>query len=260
MRRFEGKVALITGAGQGIGYQIAESLVREGAYVIINDSNKQVAKCATERIDKLYPGKSVEVIGNASKPSVINELIGKALHTFGKLDLVVANAGCTLFGNFFEYTEAQFDQTMEVNLKGTFFLVQKAAKAMVEAGTGGRIVLMSSTLGLMAYPDLTAYSMTKAAIQMMAKSLVLDLACHDITINTIAPGATLTERTSKEEKDYEAYWSKLIPRKKPANTQDIANAALFLLAAEAAHITGQTLVVDGGWSSVGNNSNEAKGG
>jgi glucose 1-dehydrogenase len=257
-KRFEGKVALITGAGQGIGYQIAKSLAQEGAYVVINDLNPEIATCAADKINRMNKGACLSVPGDAGKIPIIKNMVQLANREFGKVDLAIANAGHTLFGDFYQYSEDDFDKVMEVNVKGAFFLTQEVAKLMRSQPNGGRILLMSSTIGLLAYPNLAAYSMTKAALQMMAKSLVLDLAPYDISINAISPGATLTERTSREEPDYEHYWSQLIPRKKVARPIDIANAALFLVSEEAAHITGQTLVVDGGWSSIGHNLNGSK--
>lgn len=107
-------------------------------------------------------------------------------------------------------------------------------------------MLMSSVTGIQAHQYLAAYSMTKAAIQMMAKNLVIELSPYNITINAIAPGATITERTIAMEPDYEATWKRLTPLAKPATTEDIANGALFLLSDMASHITGQTMVIDGG--------------
>jgi glucose 1-dehydrogenase len=120
----------------------------------------------------------------------------------------------------------------------------------MKKGKGGKILLMSSVTGLQAHKYLAAYSMTKSAIQMLAKNLVIELSPYNITINTIAPGATITERTMSIEPEYDQTWKKLTPMGRPATTDDIANAAVFLLSENAGHITGQTLVIDGGWSSV----------
>ena len=151
----------------------------------------------------------------------------------------------------FKFKPQEFDKVIGLNLKGAFFLVQKTGEIMKIQGDGGRVILMSSITGIKGYPDLTAYSMTKAALQMMAKSLVLALAPHQITVNAIAPGATLTERTKEEEPDYAGTWGKLIPRGIVGKPNDVAEACLFLLSEGAAHINGQTLVVDGGWAAIG---------
>src|SRR5680860_529457 len=134
---------------------------------------------------------------------------------------------------------------METNLGGSFFLTQTAAKQMKEQGKGGVILLMSSATGHQAHYNLAAYAMSKAALEMMAKNLVLELSPLKININTIAPGATLTERTLLDP-DYIKVWQKLTPMGKAASVSDIAAAALFLVSDGAKHITGQSLIIDGG--------------
>ena len=165
--------------------------------------------------------------------------------------MVVANAGLTQFGDFFDFQEEDFRKVLDLNLKGAFFLTQAAARQMRNTEDGGRILLMSSVVADVACPNLAVYSMTKAALRAMARSLVLDLSPYGITINAIAPGATLTERTALEEEDYDGVWSKLNPMGRTARPDDSAQTALFLLSPAARHITGQTLIVDGGWTSVG---------
>src|SRR5690606_26124385 len=139
---------------------------------------------------------------------------------FGRIDIAVANAGITLFANFFELKLEDFQRVVNLNLQGTFFLAQQAANQMRKQQDGGRVLLMSSTIGLRAYPNLAVYSMTKSALHMMARSLVLDLSPYDITINALAPGATVTERTLLEDPDYENSWGEVIPDGKAAMPAD----------------------------------------
>jgi NAD(P)-dependent dehydrogenase (short-subunit alcohol dehydrogenase family) len=176
-------------------------------------------------------------------------MVATAVREFGRLDIVVANAGLTLFGDFFEYTPASFAEVMRVNLQGTFFLAQAAAIQMRAQGDGGSIVFTSSVTGHQAHRQLTAYGMSKAAIEMLARSLVVELSPYRITVNAVAPGATLTERTAADP-NYEQTWSALTPLGRPATPADIAQAVLFLAGPGARHITGQTLIVDGGWTVV----------
>ena len=176
-------------------------------------------------------------------------MIKETVSTYGKVDIVIANAGITLFGDFFDYSPEDFYNVMRLNLGGSFFLAQQAARQMREQNNGGRILFMSSVTGHQAHKNLAAYGMSKAALEMLAKNLVLELSPYGITINAIAPGATSTERT-KSDPEYENTWSRITPIGKPASTHDIASAVLFLVSSEAGHITGQTLVVDGGWTSV----------
>ena len=151
--------------------------------------------------------------------------------------------------SFFEYKPESLDQVMNVNLRGSFFLTQVAAAQMKKQKEGGSILLMSSVTAHQAHKDLAAYGMTKAAIEMLAKTLVIELSPFNISINAIAPGATKTERTA-EDAHYEKTWSRITPAGRPAHVEDIANAALFMLSPASRHITGQSLIIDGGWTSV----------
>ncbi|HCN85160.1 MAG TPA: short-chain dehydrogenase, partial [Sphingobacteriaceae bacterium] len=164
-------------------------------------------------------------------------------------DIVIANAGITLFGDFLTYSPEAFNQVMKVNLAGTFFLTQAAANQMKKQPAGGSLLFTSSVTGHQAHKNLAAYGMTKAALEMLAKNLVIELSSYKININTIAPGATITERTI-DDPEYESVWSRITPMGRPATTMDIADAALFLVSDKAKHITGQSLIIDGGWTSV----------
>ena len=187
--------------------------------------------------------------GDASDVSFIESMVDEAVDKFGPLNIVIANAGITLFADFFEYSPDSFDKVMKLNLGGSFFLAQAAAKQMKAQQSGGRILFMSSVVGHQAHKNLAAYAITKAGLEMLAKNLVVELSPYNITVNAIAPGATLTERTL-DDKEYEKTWSRITPIGKPATVNDIANAALFLVSPASGHITGQSLVIDGGWTSV----------
>lgn len=178
-------------------------------------------------------------------------MVDFALAHFGSIDFVIPNAGITLFGDFLEFTPESFGKVVQLNLQGAFFLVQRAAKEMIRQNSGGKVVLLSSQVGIRAYRNLTAYAMTKAALRMMAINLAYELDAHSIIINAVAPGATLTERTRKEQPDYEGIWGRLNPNGRVGRPEDIANTCLFLLSEEAGHINGQTIPVDGGWTTAG---------
>ncbi|MCE6988211.1 SDR family NAD(P)-dependent oxidoreductase [Dyadobacter sp. CY323] len=246
---FDGQVAVITGAGQGIGFEIARQLAMQGAGVILNDSDEVLVKDAARKI-RDEGGDCIAFAGDASRPEVIESLVDEAVKCFGKLTICVANAGITLFGDFFEYPVDSLRKVLEVNLMGSFLLTQAAARQMRKQKSAGRVLLMSSVVGHQAHQFLGAYAMTKAGLEMLAKNLVIELSPHGITINTVAPGATLTERTLAEDPTYPKTWSAITPMGRPAICEDIANAALFLLSPHSGHITGQSLVVDGGWTSV----------
>jgi glucose 1-dehydrogenase len=246
---FKNKVAIVTGAGQGIGLEIASQLAKEGAHVFLNDIDLGLAHKAAKHIIEETGGNCIAVPGDSSDTVFIQQMVDTAAAQFGHLDIVIANAGITLFGDFFTYTPEAFFRVMQVNLGGTFFLAQAAANQMKKQDSGGSLLFTSSVTGHQAHKDLAAYGMSKAALEMLAKNLVIELSPYKINVNTIAPGATLTERTL-DDPAYAATWSRITPMGRPATVSDIANTALFLVSEKAKHITGQTLIVDGGWTSV----------
>ncbi|CCH55002.1 short-chain dehydrogenase/reductase SDR [Fibrisoma limi BUZ 3] len=253
---FQHQVAVITGAGQGIGFAIARALVQQGAHVLLNDYDEALARKATETINQESQGtaRCEAYPGDASDVTFIQQMVNAAVERFGKLTIAIANAGITVFGDIFTTTPEAFQKIVDLNLRGSFFLAQAAASQIrkqsdVTPEQGGSVLFMSSVVGHQAHPGLPAYSMTKAGLEMLAKQLVIDFSPLQITVNAIAPGATLTERTL-DDPTYIPIWSRITPMGRPATVEDIANAALFLVAPASRHITGQSLVVDGGWTSI----------
>lgn len=246
---FANQTAIVTGAGKGIGFEIGRQLANEGAQVVLNDIDAGLADQAAKTIAAEAGSKCIAVPGDSSDPAVIQQMVSTGVSLTGRLDSVIANAGITLFGDFFHYTPEAFYRVMQVNLGGTFFLAQAAANQMKKQTTGGSLLFMSSVTGHQAHKDLAAYGMSKAALEMLAKNLVIELSPFKINVNAIAPGATLTERTL-EDVAYARTWSTITPMGRPATVADIAATALFLVSGKAKHITGQTIVVDGGWTSI----------
>jgi len=247
-KKFTGKTAIITGAGQGIGFEIARQMAAEGAAVLLNDISEPLAKTAAAKI-VAAGGQCCALAGDAADLGFIAKMVDTAVQQFGHLDIAIANAGITLFGDFLNYPVESLQSVMRLNLQGSFFLAQKAANQMIKQKSGGSILFMSSVTGHQAHQDLAAYGMTKAALEMLAKSLVIELSQHHITVNTVAPGATLTERTM-EDAEYKNTWSRITPMGRPATVEDVANAVLFLVSPASGHITGQNIIVDGGWTAV----------
>lgn len=245
MSNLHNHVAIVTGAGQGIGLAIAQQLANAGACVVLNDLDPNLAHQAAQEIGE----RCIDVPGDCSDLEVIQALVDTAVSRFGHLDIAIANAGITLYGDFLSYPPEDFYRVLQVNLGGTFFLAQAAARQMKKQGTGGRLLFMSSVTGHQAHQNLAAYGMTKAALELLARTLVAELSAFQITVNALAPGATATERTL-EDAAYEKTWARITPIGRPATADDIANAAVFLVSDAARHITGQTLVVDGGWTAM----------
>jgi glucose 1-dehydrogenase len=247
-RPFNQQVAIVTGAGQGIGFEIAKQLCTQGASVILNDVDATLALDAAKRLT--FEGYACEALaGDVADPAFIESMVQLAVSKYGKLTIAIANAGITLFGDFLTYSPDALYKVMQLNLGGSFLLAQAAANQIIKQQSGGSILFMSSVTGHQAHKNLAAYGMTKAALEMLAKNLVIELSEYNINVNAIAPGATLTERT-QDDPEYFNTWSRITPMRRPATVQDIANAALFLVAPSSKHITGQSLVVDGGWTAV----------
>ena len=249
---FTGKTAIVTGSANGIGFAIARHLLGEGANVVVNDIDPAAAEEACEKLNGKHDCCAYPFAGDAGDPAFIQEMVDFAVGIKdSQLEMVVANAGLTEFGDFFDFSPESFEKVVNLNLRGTFFLAQTAAKQMAEQGNGGNIVLIGSNVGARAYKNLAAYGMSKAGISMLAKQLVLPLGPLGISINCVSPGATLTERTLVEEPDYAGIWAKLNPNGRVGMPEDVANAVSFMLSPHSRHITGQTLLVDGGWTAYG---------
>jgi glucose 1-dehydrogenase len=249
MNTFSGKAIVVTGAGTGIGYALCQAFANAGATVALNDIDPQLCQKAAHQINEAvgservlpYPCDVADVAG-------IRTLFQRFVSTTGRLDIAIANAGITNYGEFLTSTPEQFDRLTAVNLRGSFFTAQTAARLMVEAHTPGRIILMSSVTGIQAHLNLGGYGITKAGIRMMAKTIALEVGKYGITANAISPGAILTERTLQDDPNYESNWASVTPAGRVGYVDDIVAAALYLASPEACHVTGQTLVVDGGWT------------
>jgi 3-oxoacyl-[acyl-carrier protein] reductase len=243
--RLEGKTALVTGAGSGIGKCIAETYAREGAWVALADVNLDAAKSAALAIGN----NAIAVRCDVTKRSDIDAAINETLSAFGGLDILVNNAGATHINKpFLEIDEADYDRIFAVNVKGIFQFCQAIVPHFREQKSGA-IINIGSTAGIRPRPGLSAYNATKGAAHMLTKSLAVELAPDNIRVCAIAPVATETPLLPSFLGPAEGQREKFIasvPLGRLAKPQDIANAALFLASADADFVTGNIVEVDGG--------------
>jgi glucose 1-dehydrogenase len=241
-------VAIVTGAGRGIGASLARGLAHEGAAVIVNyPDSPEEAEAVVAEINGAG-ARAVAVQADIRDLTQHDRLISAALNKFGRLDILINNAGIEYRQPFLTTTETQFDQTVKVNLKGPYFLSQAAAHAMIRGGRGGRIINISSCHEQVPLADRSAYSVTKGGLAMLTKSLALELAEHNINVTGLAPGAILTEmnRDGLSKPETMARLIGSVPLNRIGSVEDCVGAAVFLASPESSYVTGSTIYVDGG--------------
>lgn len=246
-----GRVAVVSGANTEIGAAIAEALGKSGANVLLTYYGEpEHAAGVAQRLE----AKGVRTALHAADLSQVVEnqkLVEVALELWNRLDIFVANAGITVSAPFLETTERDWDALANLNLKGSYFGAQAAAKAMIAGGEGGRIVFSSSVTGVRALPGASAYGVTKAGLRHMASTLGGELGPYGITVNAVAIGATVNARNLAEDPDYSERWAEVIPTGRVGTPEDVAGAVRFLVSKEAAMVNGHTLAIGGGWADVG---------
>lgn len=245
--RLKDRVAIVTGAGRGIGSAIAKGLAAEGAAVVVNYSRSAAAAHQVAAEICAAGGKAVPVQADVMDLASHARLVSAALENFGRLDILVNNAGIEFREPFLEAKPESWDLTFGVNLKGAYFLSQQAAWVMAQSG-GGKILNISSIHDDVPIRNLSIYSMTKGGMKLMTKSLAYELAEHRINVNSLAPGAILTDinREALADPAYRARVIEKIPWRRIGDTGDVVGAAVFLCSAESDYVTGATLYVDGG--------------
>lgn len=245
MYGLEGKVALVTGAGRGIGSEIAKSLAAEGAAVIVNYGGNAAA--AQKTVDEILEngGSAEKYQCDVSDFTAAAEMIQYIVNKYKKLDILVNNAGITKDGLMMKMSEEDFDQVLSVNLKGTFNCIRHVSRQMLKQRSG-RIINMSSVVGLAGNAGQANYAASKAGVIGVTKSAAKELASRGITVNAIAPGYIDTDMTSVLSDSVKENVLSAIPLGRMGSVKDIADMAVFLASDKASYITGQVISVDGG--------------
>jgi NAD(P)-dependent dehydrogenase (short-subunit alcohol dehydrogenase family) len=241
-----GQVALVTGASRGIGKEIALELARNGYRVAVNyfNDSRPTVEATMVEIRAIQPDCTV-IEADIRSSFEVAGMIDKVVGEFGRLDLLVNNAGVQTCKPLLEVTEQEWDLVVDTNLKGCFLCTQHSARYMKEHG-GGSIVNLGSGCNKLAFPSLVAYTASKGGVEMFTKEAAVELGRYGIRVNCIAPGSIESERTRQEDPDYAGTWSKLTPLGRVGSAADIAPVVVFLASPASSFISGQTIWVDGG--------------
>ena len=242
------KVAIVTGGNSGIGRAIAVELAREGAAVAINYVRDPAAADALTQAIGQSGGKAIAIQGDVTRLDDIQRLIDQTVQAFGRLDIMVNNAGVETRTSLLDSSEHDFDFVMAVNLKGAFFGTQLAAKQMIKQGAGGRIINISSVHEDWPMPGNTPYCCSKGALRMLARTAGVELAPHGITVVNVGPGAVITpiNQSTLDNPAQKAALEHSIPEGRIARPEEVAGLVAWLASDRSAYVTATTFFIDGG--------------
>ena len=241
----DNKVALITGASRGIGRATALELAKAGAKIVINYAGNAAAAQEVLKAIQEMGGQAIAVQANIAVAAEVDELIQKTVEAFGSIDILVNNAGITRDTLLMRMKEADWDAVLDTNLKGVFLCTKAVSKLMLKQRSG-RIINMTSVVGLTGNASQANYAAAKAGVVGFTKSMAKELGSRGITVNAVAPGFIATDMTEVLPDSVKEQMTSTIPLGRPGTPSDVAKAVLFLCSDAAAYITGQTLNVDGG--------------
>ncbi|MGA8529279.1 MAG: glucose 1-dehydrogenase [Acidobacteriaceae bacterium] len=248
MQRLQGKVAIVTGGGSGIGQGIAKRLGCDGARVIIDYIGSEAGADETRQAIEACGSQGEVVLADVTKMDDVRHLVDAAWERFGTADILVNNAGMEKRSDFWDTPEEDFDKVMAVNLRGPFFLTQAFVRRLRDAKKPGRIINISSVHEDMAFPGFATYCCSKGGLRMLMRDLTVELEPLGITVNNIAPGAIATpiNKTLLEDKPKLNALLKNIPLGRLGTPEDVAGMVAFLASDDAAYVTGATFLIDGG--------------
>ncbi len=246
--RLKDQVAIITGAATGIGQGIAIRFAKEGASVVVDYVGKSDTPNQTEEAVKAAGGKTIAVEADVSDPAQVQNLVDSAVKEFGKVDIVINNAGIEKKFAFVDYPIEECRKIIDVNLIGPFLVAQAAARQMIKQGNGGRIINISSVHEDLPMPTNAVYCATKGGLRMLTRTIAVELAKYNITVNNIGPGAVYTpiDADIEAQPEIEKALMSEIPLNRWGRPEDIAGLAVYLASDEAAYVTGSTYFIDGG--------------
>ena len=248
--RLRDKVAIVTGGDTGIGKAIVLAMAREGAKVVIDYHGDEKPAAALVSEIKAFGGAACEIGADVSKPQDMQSLIAAAIERYGKLDIMVNNAGIEQQHPFIEMPLEDYEKTLAVNLTGTWLGCQLAAQQMVKQRCGGRIINISSVHEDIAMPTNAAYCASKGAIRMLTRTIAVELAQYGITVNDVCPGAVDTPIDAPVKSDPQKMKALLseIPMRRMGRPEEIAQLCVYLASEDAAYVTGASIFIDGGMS------------
>jgi NAD(P)-dependent dehydrogenase (short-subunit alcohol dehydrogenase family) len=240
----QGKTALVTGGGRGVGKGIALALARAGCDVAVNYTSGSSA--AEETVSEIlaFGRNAFSVRANVGLRAEVEEMFATVMGRFDRLDILVNNAGVQTWKGLLDLTENEWDFVIDTNLKGCFLCTQLAGRQMKKQG-GGSIVNIGSGCNKVAFPQLSSYTASKGGIEMFTRVAAVELGPHGIRVNCIAPGAIEIERTKLEAPDYGATWGAITPIGRVGTPEDVGNAVVFFAGSDSSFVSGQTLWVDG---------------
>jgi len=248
----DGKVAVVTGSGRGLGLAYARELAAAGAAVVTTSRHGEEAESAAAEI-RAAGGKALSIVTDVADPDACNALVARAVKEFGRLDIMACNAGIILTNPADKATRDELEQTLAINVGGALYCAQAAARQMEKQG-GGSIVVTSSNASLVAFPDLLTYNISKGGVDQMVRTLAVEWAPRNIRVNAFNPGYLEHSMTRSEDYDSDPKLEETILRMTPmarrGRVEEVVGVAIFLASDASSFVTGTVLPVDGGWCAL----------